>query len=36
MADLILTSVMITGFVAAMMLLIEYVHVLTGGGWSPC
>jgi len=31
MADLILTSLMISGFVAAMMLLIEYVHVLTGG-----
>jgi len=31
MADVILTSLMVTGFVAAMMLLIEYVHVLTGG-----
>ncbi|MGB9610242.1 MAG: putative manganese transporter [Bryobacteraceae bacterium] len=31
MTDLILTSLMITGFVAAMMLLIEYLHVLTGG-----
>ncbi len=28
---MILTSLMITGFVAAMMLLIEYAHVLTGG-----
>ncbi|MGQ9917949.1 MAG: putative manganese transporter [Bryobacteraceae bacterium] len=31
MTDVILTSLMITGFVAAMMLLIEYLHVLTGG-----
>lgn len=31
MKELVLTSLMITGFVSAMMLLIEYVHVLTGG-----
>lgn len=31
MKDIVLTSLMITGFVAAMMLLIEYLHVLTGG-----
>lgn len=31
MTDVFLTSLMITGFVAAMMLLIEYVYVLTGG-----
>ncbi len=32
MTEVILTALMITGFVAAMMLLIEYVHVLSGGG----
>ena len=34
MARLILDSLMITGFVAAMMLLIEYLNVLSSGQWS--
>lgn len=34
MTRLILDSIMITGFVAAMMLLIEYVNVLSDGRWS--
>jgi hypothetical protein len=34
MIRLILDSLMITGFVAAMMLLIEYLNVLSSGQWS--
>ena len=34
MTRLVLDSLMITGFVAAMMLLIEYLNVLSGGRWS--
>jgi hypothetical protein len=34
MAPLLLDSLMITGFVAGMMLLIEYLNVLTSGHWS--
>jgi hypothetical protein len=34
MTRLILDSLMITGFVASMMLLIEYLNVLTSGQWS--
>jgi hypothetical protein len=34
MTRLLLESSMITGFVAAMMLLIEYVHVVSQGKWS--
>jgi len=34
MVRLILDSLMITGFVAGMMLLIEYFNVLTSGNWS--
>jgi len=34
MVQLVLDSLMITGFVAGMMLLIEYLNVLTSGHWS--
>lgn len=34
MARLVLESLMITGFVAVMMLLIEYLNVLTSGHWK--
>jgi hypothetical protein len=34
MAHVLLESVMITGFVAAMMLVIEYVNVVSSGRWS--
>ncbi len=34
MTELLLESLMITGFVAAMMLVIEYLNVATGGRWS--
>jgi hypothetical protein len=34
MTHLLLESLMITGFVAAMMLLIEFIHVVTRGQWN--
>lgn len=34
MTQVVLDSLMITGFVAAMMLLIEYLNVLSSGEWS--
>jgi hypothetical protein len=34
MADILRNSVMITGFVFVMMLVIEYVNVITRGSWS--
>jgi len=36
MSDVILTSLMVTGFVAAMMLLIEMCMCSPAAGWSPC
>jgi hypothetical protein len=34
MLNVVKTALMITAFVSVMMLLVEYLHVVTGGAWQ--